>query len=167
MAYEFYVTIEGMKQGKFKGESPRDKHKDKTSGLSFNHEIKSPRDLATGQASGKRQHGPITFTKEWGASSPQLFQALVTNEVLKSALFEFVHTTKVGEEEVYYTIKLVNATVSNIKYMTGKDSGESSGTAKHSAAYDTHELEEVSLTYQRIEVEHKVGKTMAQDDWHL
>jgi hypothetical protein len=27
--------------------------------------VKSPRDLATGQSSGKRQHGAITITKEW------------------------------------------------------------------------------------------------------
>lgn len=36
------------------------------------HEIKSPRDVATGQASGKRMHKPITITKEWSASSPLL-----------------------------------------------------------------------------------------------
>ena len=36
------------------------------------HEIKSPRDLATGQASGKRMHKPVTITKEWSASSPLL-----------------------------------------------------------------------------------------------
>ena len=32
----------------------------------------SPRDVATGQSSGKRQHGSIRITKEWSASSPQL-----------------------------------------------------------------------------------------------
>lgn len=26
--------------------------------------------MATGQASGKRQHSPILITKEWGAASP-------------------------------------------------------------------------------------------------
>ena len=36
------------------------------------HEIKSPRDLATGQASGKRMHKPVTITKEWSAASPIL-----------------------------------------------------------------------------------------------
>lgn len=30
----------------------------------------SPRDVATGQASGKRMHKPVTFVKEWGAVSP-------------------------------------------------------------------------------------------------
>jgi hypothetical protein len=34
--------------------------------------VKSPRDVATGMASGKRQHGSITIVKEWGAASPQL-----------------------------------------------------------------------------------------------
>jgi hypothetical protein len=34
--------------------------------------IKSPRDAATGQASGKRQHEPITIKKELDKSSPKL-----------------------------------------------------------------------------------------------
>lgn len=163
MAYEFYVTIEGTKQGAFKGESVREAHNKKIAGLSYAHEITSPRDVATGQASGKRQHGPVVITKEWGASSPQIFQALVTNEVLKSVLFEFYHTTPDGLEEVYHTVKLVNATVSRVRQMTGK--GESAGSAKTTSVYDTHELEEVSFTYQRIEVENLPGKTSAEDDW--
>lgn len=36
------------------------------------YEIKSPRDVATGQSSGKRQHKPISITKEWSTSSPVL-----------------------------------------------------------------------------------------------
>jgi len=34
--------------------------------------IVSPRDAATGQASGKRTHKPIGVVKEWGAATPQL-----------------------------------------------------------------------------------------------
>jgi type VI secretion system secreted protein Hcp len=164
MAYEFYVTVTGTRQGAFKGESPRKNQEKKAPGISYQHEIQSPRDVATGQASGKRQHKPIRFTKEWGASSPQYFLALVTNEVLSDVLFEFYHTTKEGKEEVYYTIKLINATVSNIRWMTG--AGESASSAKTTAAYDTHELEEISFTYQRIEVEHQQAKTAAIDDWN-
>jgi hypothetical protein len=33
---------------------------------------KSQRDAASGQASGKRTHSPVTFVKEWGASTPML-----------------------------------------------------------------------------------------------
>ncbi|GAC1456109.1 MAG: hypothetical protein PVSMB1_05710 [Gemmatimonadaceae bacterium] len=85
MGSEFYVTIEGTKQGKLKGESIRDKWKEHIPGIGFSYDVKSPRDLASGQASGKRQHGALSFVKEWGPSSPQLFQAATTSEVLKKA----------------------------------------------------------------------------------
>lgn len=165
MAYEFYIAVEGTKQGKFKGESKREKWKEQITGLSYAHKIQSPRDIATGQASGKRQHGAISITKEWGPSTPQLFTALVSNEVLKKVEFSFVHTTKEGAEEVYQTVKLTNATVSAVEYMTGV--GDSAESAKHTGAFDTHELEKVSFTYQRIEVDNLPGKTSAVDDWTL
>src|SRR5260221_8493409 len=101
MARVFYVTIEGSRQGRFKGESTLANAKGKIEGLTFSSEVASPRDVATGQASGKRIHSPITFTKQWGAASPQLFQAAVTNEILKSVLFEFVGTDKAGKELVF------------------------------------------------------------------
>ena len=164
MAYEFYVTIEGTTQGAFKGESPRKAHTAKLSGLSYNHEIKSPRDIATGQASGKRQHAPIRVSKEWGAASPQLFQALCTNEVLTTVLFEFYRTTREGKEECYHTITLTDATISQIRYMTGAGL-DSAGTSKTTSSHDTHELEEIAFTYRRIEAESKTGQTMAMDDW--
>lgn len=162
MAYQFYVSIEGTKQGKFKGESIREAWKDKIAGLSLDYQVTSPRDPSTGQASGKRQHQPVSFTKEWGASTPQFIQALCTNEVLKSVLFEFVHTTPEGAEEVYHTVKLVNATVSNIRQYVGSTTFKEP-TAR--VAHDTHELEDISLTFQRIEIENKTGSTMVTDDW--
>jgi hypothetical protein len=38
------------------------------------YSVKSPRDAASGQASGKRTHKPVTFVKEWGPTTPQLAQ---------------------------------------------------------------------------------------------
>ncbi len=35
------------------------------------YNVKSPRDSASGMASGKRTHHPVTFVKEWGPSTPQ------------------------------------------------------------------------------------------------
>ena len=34
--------------------------------------VVSPRDSASGMATGKRQYAPVRITKEWGAASPQL-----------------------------------------------------------------------------------------------
>ena len=42
-----------------------------------------PRDSATGMPTGKRQHGSITITKEWGPASPGLSAARPTYDVKK------------------------------------------------------------------------------------
>lgn len=39
---------------------------------SAHYAITSPRDSASGQASGKRMHKPMTIVKEWGPATPQL-----------------------------------------------------------------------------------------------
>ena len=156
MAYEFYVTIEGTKQGKFKGESGRDDHKAKLPGFYFSSNVVSPRDTATGQATGKRRHDPVVFKKPVGPASPQIAQALTTNEVLKTVLFEFVRTTDQGKEEVSFTIKLTNATVSGSKIYLP----DATDDKQH-----VDLSEEIALTFQKIEWESKIGKTMATDDW--
>jgi len=151
MAYEFYVTIEGTKQGKLKGDSKKKAHKDAIVGLAFEYAVTSPRDAGSGQATGKRQHSPIVITKRWGAATPQLYQALITNEVLKSVLIEFVKTASSGQERIYHTVKLTNAAIVAIEQYANPED---------------RELEDVSFVCQKIEIENKDGKTMAVDDWH-
>jgi type VI secretion system secreted protein Hcp len=152
----FYVTIEGTKQGKFKGESVRGpQNQDKLEGLRFFYQVTSPRDVATGQASGKRQHSDMIFTKEWGAASPQIYQAMVTNEVLKSVVFEFVKPNQRGQEIVFQTIKLTNAAVSSVKqYIEFSTPGEPP---------DPRALEDVGFTFQKIEITNNEGRTSAED----
>jgi type VI secretion system secreted protein Hcp len=154
MAYEFYVTIEGTKQGRLAGESTREVHKGKLAGIGFSYEVTSSLGAASGRASRKREHGPITFTKEWGAASPQLFAALVTNEVLETALFEFVRTNDVGVERVFQTIRLTNASVTSIhQYVAAQEDTE----------LDHAELEDVALSFRDIEITNVDAKTMAAD----
>jgi type VI protein secretion system component Hcp len=69
----FSVTIEGTKQGVFAAAKGGN-----IAGLRFGYTVKSPRDAATGQATGRRQHGPVVVTKMVGTASPQIFQALTT-----------------------------------------------------------------------------------------
>ena len=138
----FSMTIEGTKQGVFGAKGGA------IPGFRFSYAVKSPRDVATGQASGKRQHGPIVVTKVVGTASPQIFQALTTNELLKSVGIELP-----GGEGSGYTIKLSNATVSEIKQYTEVLNGQALV------------LEDVSFTFQKIEVQDPGTKTMAIDDW--
>ena len=54
--------------------------------------LASPRDAATGQATGKRQHHPVTIVKAWGAASPQGLTACAANEDLTEVAVEMVST---------------------------------------------------------------------------
>lgn len=154
MAYEFYVTIEAATQGRLAGEIPRSVHKGKLAGLGFSYEVTSPRVAGSGAGTGGREHGTVTFTKEWGPASPQLFSALVTNEVIESALFEFVRRNDVGVDYVFHTIKLTDACVTAIHQYVA---------AQEDAELDNAELEDVALTFRGIEIENVDGRTAASD----
>ncbi len=115
-AYQFYVTIEGTKQGKFKGEGVG-RDKGWIPCLQFSYQPGAVRDVS-GQASGKRQHGQIVIVKERGAASPQIFRAVTTNEVLKQVSFEFVRVTADGREEVYKTLRITKAVLASVRTLT-------------------------------------------------
>ena len=122
----------GQKQGPF-SPTPIDV-------TAVSHEIVSPRDAASGLPTGKRQHKPITITKEWDASTPLLLNALVNNENLTSVLIGLLRN---GQQVA--TIKLTNASV---------------------ADYQQHgDTDTWSFTYQKIEWTWVDGGITAQDDW--
>jgi len=168
MAFQAHMAVKGTKSGQFKGEGTQDKRKDKWMPvLEFSMGIQSPRDIATGQPSGKRQFRPVGVVKEWGAASPQGLTSCATNEVLPTVNFEFSKTNPNGEEYVYQTVTLTNATISLISRYTGSEGGtEGSGSAKHTQAVDTMELERWEFTFQKIEVADNDGKTSFMDNWN-
>ena len=163
--FDYYVLIEGTKQGMFANESARSNHSPRLVGVSFDYVVTTPRDAATGMSRGRRQHGPVVMTKEWGAASPQLFQALVSNEILKSVVFEFYQTNSQGAEELATTVKLTNATVTDIHQYSPSASNGAGG--KHVSAQDRRQLEDISFTFGTIEIQHLPGKTMATDQMGL
>ena len=154
----FYIKMEGSKQGTFKDEVTDPGQGSR--GLGFEQAVTSPRDAASGQATGRRQYSPILITKEWGAASPQLFQALVTNEALKTVQFAFYGPTGGSTDETttpFFTIKLTNAFVSKLeKYKNFNAAG-------HQDAHDERFLEDVSFTFQKIEMVHVASTTAASD----
>jgi len=149
-AVQIRVVVEGTRQGKFKADSPVKALQDQSRVLKFSYGLVSPRDLSTGQPSGKRQHKPIVITKEPGAASPQFFTALVTNELLKSVVIHFIRATCTGVEELQQIITLTNATVSDFRQYVGDDG---------------RWLEDVAFPFQQIQIENKPGNTMAIDSW--
>jgi type VI secretion system secreted protein Hcp len=148
-AEKYYLQIEGVKQGPFKGGVER-KGRSWIEVAAFSVGLISPRDAATGQASGKRQHKPISITKEVDESSPQLFQAATTNEVLKNVVIQSVRVDPRGKEQIYQTITLKNAHIPQIQKIGGKGKREE---------------ERFDLIFQEIQVTDIQGKVTATDDW--
>jgi type VI secretion system Hcp family effector len=173
-----YMTIKSDKQGQLKGEGTSaaagkihvedfnfgvTTAREASSGKATGREASSPsvsektatppRDLSSGATTGKRQHGTITIVKEWGASSPQLKQAMDTGEVLTSVDIEFVHPGPKGPE-VYKTIHMTNVMVSSI---TQSATG-GAGSGKKETITFTAEME-------NIQMKSKDGNKMAMDDW--
>lgn len=159
MAYEFYITVEGARQGRLIGESTKEAFKDKIVGLAFVYEIEAPRVSPSGRTRGQRKHSPVAFVKPWGAASPQLYQALTTNEMLKVVLFEFVTPNAEGVDEVYHTVKLFDANILSIKQELNPSKRENFPSAPG--------IETIAMTFQRIEIENKISKLTAADEWNV
>ena len=144
------MVVEAMKQGKLKGESQRAGRSDAMDVAFGSSTVSAPRDVATGLASGKIQYGPVTVTKAWGAASPQIALALSTNEVLKKVALSFWGIGADGVERIQNTITLTNANVSSI--------------VRHLDA-SGNLVEDVSFTFQRIDLVDNLSGNMASDDW--
>jgi len=154
----FYITIKGARQGVFKGELPGANRRDQIAGLRFSFQGTAPHDTATGQASGKRLYSVVLFTKEWGAASPQLLTGMATNEVLQTVDFEFVRIDPLGKENVFETVRLTQATITSLRqYLGVPGAGDPA---------DPRPLEDVSLTFRKIEITNNEGKTAFSDDWN-
>ena len=156
MAFQAYISVKGSKQGQFKSETLQAKRQDKWMTVLSVRDVQWPRDPATGQASGKRQHEPVKIVKEWGAASPQGLAACSTNEDLTEVQIEFVKPTATGPEDVYQAITLTDASLSEVRRFV-------SGDPAQPAAATT--LEEWSFTFRKIEVVDNDGKTFFTDDW--
>ena len=106
MAFEAYMKCSFTKQGASQGQSPRPAHKSEIPILRVDYQVEAPRDVATGKASGKRYHRPLTILKEWGASSPQFFAACWTNELISTLTLTFWQKDANGTDQQNYQITL-------------------------------------------------------------
>ena len=149
MALNAYLKITGSKQGIIKGSCIQRGKEGLIEIIAFDHEIVSPRDVATGQASGKRQHKPLVVTKELDKSTTALIQALIQNETLTSFELKFFAPNKLGtaggqgSEFNHFTIRLKNASVAGIK--TSMPNNKNPELSKYA------EYEECSFVYEEIE----------------
>lgn len=105
---KFMMTMTLQPQGKLTASSKTD-HGSRIKVLPFTFGVTSPRDQATGQASGKRQHKPITIIKEVDSASPLIWQAAANNETLKTVSFSVA--TGAGNRGGSNTIALIDVEI--------------------------------------------------------
>jgi type VI secretion system secreted protein Hcp len=122
----------------------------------WNYGVLAPRDAASGLASGKRQHSVLTITKETDIASPQFLNAKWKSELIATLDLNFVRKSSQGGEQPYFTITLTNATISGYRRYAPKPRGK---------GLSTHELEEISFTFSKIEISDVSGGKSFQDDW--
>jgi type VI secretion system Hcp family effector len=93
-----------------------------------------------------------------GASSPQWFQALVNNEVLTTVKVERYEMLN-AKQTLTFTFELTNCQVLawNVETLEEAISGE--------ARPSEYLLEEIKLSFQKIEFNFAPGKTTSMDDW--
>ena len=114
--------------------------------LGFSMSASTPINMATGTASGKRQHNPISITRAADANTASFVTMASTNETIKKL------SIKIGQ----LTYTMTNAVVVNQAIVAGTFDPASGGAA----------IEELQFTYQKLEIDY-VGKAVATDDWNL
>jgi type VI secretion system secreted protein Hcp len=162
MSLNAYLNLKGQKQGEIKGSVTQKGREGKIMVIAVNHEITSPRDAATGQATGKRIHKPFTITKEVDKSSPAIYNLLITNENISEWELQFWTPAMkagsgVGAEVQYYSVQLTNARVANISLNMLNN--------KNSDLMKYAEYEEISFTYEKITWIWTDGNITASDAW--
>ncbi len=161
-----YMSIEGNSQGNITsaaftedsvGNIWQEGHEDEVLVQAFKHNVMIPRDPQSGQPSGQRTHRPVTVTKIFDKSSPLLYNALCSGELLTNVEIKWYRTSASGTQEHYFTIKLVDAVIVDIQ-------GYMPNCQDPANASFTH-LEDVSFSYRSITWNHEVAGTSGSDDW--
>ena len=161
-----YLTIQGSPQGAITegafssdsvGNIYQEGHENEILVQSFNHRLNVPTDVQSGQPTGQRRHEPLTITKVFDKSSPMLFVALSTGELLTKCVLKWYRTSAAGVQEHYFTIQLEDAIITSIK-------SRMPNCQDPSQSHFTH-LEEVSFSYRKIVWTHEVAGTSGEDDW--
>jgi type VI secretion system secreted protein Hcp len=154
-APEFYVSVTGSIQGPFKGEVFTKGLEGKFAGLGFDYELVSPRDPASGQASGKRHHKPVRIKKLYGPTSVQFYTALTKNEPLV-VVMDFMATDPSGIMVLDHTIKLTNASVASLRMHSDKE-----------ASPAVPPTDVIELVFQQIEITDHRSKQRVGDAWFV
>jgi len=152
-----HMTCEGENQGNIEGSCDMQGREKTMLVEAFDHQVYIPHDPQTGLATGKRVHREFVVTKMYDKASPKLYQALCTGEHLKKVEVKWYRINKTGNEEHYFTHKLEDAIVVEVKpYMPN--------CLDPKLEHFQH-MEQVAFTYKKITWTWEIDGIEADDSW--
>jgi type VI secretion system secreted protein Hcp len=125
----------------------------------FDHSVDITKAPASAQSAGKKTYAPIIIRKRIDKSSPLLFKALTTNQVI-DAVFKFYRPKATGDgtTEQFYTISIKQGQVVSIRdYVADTLTPETSTLPA---------LEEVGIIFKSISWNYTNGGITAEDNWN-
>lgn len=157
MANTMYLKVKGASQGDIRGDCTQSGREKMILVYSMDHEVEIPRDTHTGLPSGQRIHKPLKILKHKDQASPLLFQACCSGEHISEFELDFYRISDKGKEEHYFTIKLSNAIIVEMREYTPVTFLE------ENKPY--HDMEEVFFSYEKIVWTYEPDGVEAEDDW--
>jgi len=155
-----HLWLTGMKQGLMAGGDGVSDIVGRENSIlvqAVDHDIEIPRDPQTGLPTGKRIHHPLKITKSYDKSSPKIYQALCSGERMSDVTFKFFRISPQGMEEHYFTIKLKDAIIVDVRNWVPVCLDPAHEFYRH--------MEDVSFTYRNISWTWVVDGIEAEDDW--
>ncbi|OCA55521.1 Hcp family type VI secretion system effector [Photorhabdus namnaonensis] len=154
MSHIIYLSLNGKNQGLISagcstldsiGNRYQNGHEDQIQILSLKHSIARQQHV---------DHHPIQFLKPIDKSSPLLASAISSNELI-NAIFFFYRTNLAGQLELFYEVKLTEASITDIACV-------------YPHSINDHEVmpyEKVFLKYRSISWSHITAGTSAYSIW--
>lgn len=131
-ASDFYMKIDGVE-----GEAVSPGHEKWIEILSFSWGEATRTQPASGLPTGKRQHRPLTISKELDKSSTKLMESCSNGSPQKSVRIELIASGATGQREPYLIIEMKDVIITS--YAIGGSSSD-----------DGPPREEVTMTYSEI-----------------
>ncbi len=160
-----YMSIQGRKQGNISegsstdasiGNTWQEGHEDEILIQGFDHTVLIPTNPQNGQPSGPRRHEQLVVTKNFDKSSPLLYNALTSGELMDCEI-KWFRTAADGTSEHYFTTKLTDAVIVDINACMAHCQDPTTERFGHE--------ERVALNYRKIEWRHETAGTSGEDDW--
>lgn len=145
-----FLTMRGATSGAFIGGVTEPHHQGAIAVLALDFGLSHPTQPSTGLALGHSVCTGVNFRKPTDRTTPRLFAAAATNEVITRAVFDEVGPAPGGNANSL-TIELTNATVTSAHHVDATTSGR---------------YEDVTLAPQRITFTWEPGAVTAEHDCH-